>query len=423
VASQHERRAPVITAAWLRSAATQCVFGVLEAGGHTARAVGGSVRNSLLALPVSDIDIATDALPEQTLKLAKAAGLSTIPTGLSHGTVTVMAQGIVFEVTTLRRDVATDGRHADVAFTTDWVMDASRRDFTINALYCDRHGEIFDPLGGLRDLAPLRIRFIGDARQRITEDYLRILRFFRFTATYAADGSFDVEGLRACADLSTGLARISGERIAVELLKLLAAPHAIEAVVAMADSGIFTAAVPIVPHVADTAKLAEIENHLGKTADPLLRLGALGVVSLVDAHKLNGRLKLSTADHKRITATVRNGPLIVPNLSTRDAKALVYRLGVARFIDAVLIAWCRSPRSPDDQAYTDLIALSDSWAAPTLPLNGHDVAAAGVKLGPEIGRTLAALEDEWIASDFQWDRDRLLEALAHYVKRASSPAS
>ena len=219
-----------ISAPWLSATGTQAVFEALEQGGFNARAVGGIVRNTLLGLPATDIDIATDAPPQATMKLARASGLKTIPTGLAHGTITIIAHNTKYEVTTLRRDISTDGRHAEVAFTNDWAADAARRDFTINALYCDRHGTVFDPLGGSADLSPPKIRFIGNPTSRITEDYLRILRFFRFSATFCADGTLDKTGLAAASALSAGLSRISGERIQSELFKLLAAPFAYGAV-------------------------------------------------------------------------------------------------------------------------------------------------------------------------------------------------
>ncbi|MFM9936028.1 MAG: CCA tRNA nucleotidyltransferase, partial [Novosphingobium sp.] len=254
-------RSGPIAAAWLSAPATQAVFEALERGGYGARAVGGIVRNTLLDLPATDIDIATDALPEDTLRLAAAAGLKTIPTGLAHGTVTVISGGAAYEVTTLRRDVSTDGRHAEVAFTADWAADAARRDFTINALYCDRHGEVFDPLGGLADLDPVQVRFIGNAGQRIEEDYLRILRFFRFTATYVAHGVLDPAGLAACTALRGGLARISGERIQAELLRLLAAPHAVGVTRALIGSGVFAALFDVPAELDRLTRMVAIEGR------------------------------------------------------------------------------------------------------------------------------------------------------------------
>ncbi|MBN9263737.1 MAG: CCA tRNA nucleotidyltransferase, partial [Hyphomicrobium sp.] len=223
-------------APWLERPETRAVLSALAAAGHEARIVGGTVRNALLGEPVTDVDIATTATPDETMAAARAAGLDAIPTGVSHGTVTIVAHHVPFEVTTLREDVETFGRHARVAFTADWAADARRRDFTINALYCDANGTISDPLGGLADLAARRVRFIGDARERIREDALRILRFFRFHARYSAE-AIDAEGLAACAAERHLLAKLSAERVRAELLKLLDAPGAARAIAVMAAYG------------------------------------------------------------------------------------------------------------------------------------------------------------------------------------------
>ncbi len=252
------------------------MLGALEAGGAQARIVGGAVRNALLGEPVRDIDIATTAEPVDVVRLAVAAGLKAVPTGLEHGTVTVIVHRTPFEVTTLRRDVETFGRHARVAFTTDWGEDARRRDFTINALYCDAAGTVHDPLGGYGDIAGRRVGFIGDAHERIREDYLRILRFFRFCAEYA-QGAPDAAGLAAAIELRSGLDQLSGERIRAELLRLLAAPRAVETAVVMEEAGILDHALDArLPRSVDVlGRVAEIEAALGRDGDPVLRLGAL----------------------------------------------------------------------------------------------------------------------------------------------------
>ena len=239
---------------WLTRPQTRAVLAALAAKGFAARAVGGAVRNALLGRTVGDIDIATSARPEEVIAAARAAGLAAVPTGIDHGTVTVIADQVPYEVTTLRRDVATDGRHATVAFTDDWEADARRRDFTLNALYCDAEGQVFDPLGGYPDLVAQRVRFIGDAHERIREDYLRILRFFRFTAEYAA-GPPDAAGLAACVSEREGLTRLSAERVRQELLRLLVAPRAAELVRAMQDYGILALVLPAAPRPALLAVL------------------------------------------------------------------------------------------------------------------------------------------------------------------------
>ena len=261
-------------ARWLREASTQRVFAAIDSGGFQARAVGGAVRNSLLGLPVTDIDIATTARPEDVMRLARASGLAVIETGLKHGTVTVIANRRPFEVTTLRKDVETHGRHATVAFTDSWSEDACRRDFTINALYCDADGTVHDPLGGLGDLTARRVRFIGDAAERIREDYLRILRFFRFTAQYS-EGLPDAAGLAACTRERAGLGRLSAERVRQELVRLLVARGVLDAVMAMREHGILAAVLPAAPRPGLLARLVEIEAGQGLDGDVMLRLAAL----------------------------------------------------------------------------------------------------------------------------------------------------
>jgi poly(A) polymerase len=252
--------------AWVKQPGTQALCAVLGLSGYQALFVGGCVRNALLGAPVTDIDIATDALPETVSEIAETAGFRVIPTGIDHGTVTVIASGIHHEVTTFRRDVETDGRHAVVAFTTDIAEDAARRDFTMNALYAEPSGQVIDPLGGINDLRARRVRFVGDARRRIAEDYLRILRFFRFHAVYGdPTHGVDAEGLAACAELAVGIATLSGERIGAEMRKLLGAPNPAPAVAAMAASGVLAQVLP----GADIRALAPLVHLEGDVPPPL----------------------------------------------------------------------------------------------------------------------------------------------------------
>jgi len=404
----HAANAPRLEADWLVAASTQSVFKALERGGFRARAVGGSVRNALLKLPVSDIDLATDAPPDDVLRLAAAAGFKIIPTGLAHGTVTVIAQSQPFEITTLRRDVATDGRHAEVAFTTDWVADARRRDFTINALYCDADGTIFDPLGGVQDLDPVRIRFIGDARRRIEEDYLRILRFFRFTAVYTAGGVVDADGLAACTALRDGLARISGERIQAELLKLLVAPHAGAVTAALVASGVLRALVDAEPHASDLARLIAIEERLGLTPDPVRRLAALAVVTSTDASALDRRLKLSAKDRGRLNCSAAHAGELSPQLDERQLRVCAYRWGMPSYEDAALHGWARSGAGVDDAGWFGVASLASRFTPPEFPISGRDLVALGYPAGPGVGETLERLEAGWIAGGFQLDRNELI---------------
>jgi poly(A) polymerase len=402
--------ARIDSAPWLQRPQTQAVLGALAAGGHLARAVGGAVRNSLLGLPVSDVDIATTALPEEVMAAAQAAGLGAVPTGLAHGTVTVIADGVPFEVTTLRRDVETHGRHATVAFTDDWMADARRRDFTLNALYCSADGEVFDPLGGHADLMARRIRFIGDAGERIREDYLRILRFFRFNARFG-EGTPDSEGLAACVRERAGLAILSGERVRAELLALLAAPRGIELVGTMFDYGLLPAILGAAPRPPLLGRLAAIEARLALPPDAILRLAALGVEVAEDAERLQERLRLSNAEADTL-AHAAERELGVSPPGERAARAALYASGPERFRQQVLLAWTRSGAASGDAAWGACFALSERWQAPAFPISGADVLAHGIPAGPRVGELLRALEAWWIERDFAPDAAMLRARLA-----------
>lgn len=387
---------------WLARRETQAVFAALGAKGFAARAVGGAVRNALLGLPVTDIDIATTARPEQVIAAARAAGLVAVPTGIAHGTVTVLANHVPHEVTTLRQDVETHGRHATVAFTDDWVADASRRDFTINALYCCADGEVFDPLGAYPDLEARRVRFIGDAGQRIREDYLRILRFFRFTAEYGK-GPPDAASIVACVAEREGLAHLSAERVRQEALRLLVAPRAVELVRAMQDYGVLAYVLPAAPRPGLFARLVAIETKLGFAADAMLRLAALAVEIPEDAERLRDRLRLSNDEHARLARASTPMPDLAPSAPEYNAKASLYAEGEAAYRERVLIDWMLSGDAPESTAWHDRLALPERWQPPRLPLGGADVMALGVPAGPRVGELLRALEDWWIAGDFAAD--------------------
>lgn len=410
-----QQRPPSLNGApWLESAGTRAVIGAMERGGFAARVVGGAVRNALVGAPVKDVDIATTALPQDVIRLAAAAGLGAVPTGLEHGTVTVIASHQPIEVTTLRRDIETFGRHARVTFTTDWAEDAARRDFTLNALYCDADGTVHDPLGAYPDLVARRVRFIGKAEDRIREDYLRILRFFRFTATYA-EGPPDAAGLAASVALAPGLAQLSAERVRAELLRLLGAPRAVEVVAVMADAGLIQALIGDRGDVALLGRLAAIEAALGRDADPLLRLGALaGGGRALTA--LGALLRLSNAESERLARLALPDPAFDPATDEREARAFLYRFGVEAFRDGVLFAWARSAAAPDDSRWRGRFVLPNRWKVPTLPVRGADLLERGLAEGPAIGRVVRAFEDWWIAEDFPHDEARLAHALSDLVK-------
>jgi poly(A) polymerase len=403
---------------WLVRAETRAVFAALSARGFEARAVGGAVRNALLGRPVVDIDIATPARPPEVIAAAEAAGLTAVPTGIAHGTVTVVANHVPYEVTTLREDVETHGRHATVAFTGDWAADARRRDFTLNALYCDAAGDVFDPLGGYSDLAARRVRFIGEARERIREDYLRILRFFRLTAEYG-EGPPDLEGLVACVREREGLVRLSSERVRVEMLRLLVAPRGPELVRTMFDYGLVTLvlAAAVRPTLLD--RLAAIEVSLGRDADAILRLAALVVEVAEDADLRRDRLRLSNEEHTRLARAGMRTPVIDPTEPESAARACLYAEGAAVYRDRVLLAWARSGAAAEDRDWRNRYALPERWQPPRFPLGGEDVMALGVSAGPRVGKLLRDVEAWWITSDFAAD-ERSLRAKLRELASATT---
>jgi tRNA nucleotidyltransferase/poly(A) polymerase len=402
-------------AEWLKRPQTACVFSALSTDGAVIRAVGGAVRNALLGLPVTEVDLATTALPERVMALAKAAGLKAVPTGIEHGTVTVIADGTPFEVTTLRRDVETHGRHATVAFTEDWGEDAKRRDFTLNALYADRDGTVFDPLGGYCDLIAGRVRFIGNAEARIKEDYLRILRFFRFNAYYGK-APLDAEGLAACVRLRAGLSQLSAERVAGELRRILIAPRAVRTVEALFDYGLLTEVLGGAPRMMRFARLVAAEKALGITPDPALRLAALGVFVAEDAQRLAQRLRLSNAEQAVLLLGANDHERIeLPGEAA--ARRSLYKLGPCSFESHVLLAVADEGVAPDDVRWQQALRLADRWQVPEFPLRGSDITALGDVKGPEIGEMLRTLEAEWVASDFTLDREALLAKAKHLLNR------
>ena len=379
---------------WLEASATRAVMAALEAAGGPgcARFVGGCVRNSLLGQPVDDIDIATLLTPDRTMAALKAAGLRAVPTGVEHGTVTGVSERRPYEITTLRRDVETDGRRAVVTFTQDWADDAARRDFRLNALYADAEGQVFDPTGGgMDDAAAGRIVFVGQAETRIREDYLRILRFFRFYAWYGR-GAPDAAGLAACAALKDGMAQLSAERVSKELLKLLAAPDPRPAVRAMDETGVLAQVLPQVQPLTLFQALCDV------TDDPVLRLSALLPAEAGAAAAAAARLRLSNADRDRLIAAVAEGPVVAPDMAPAQARAALYRLGRVAFEDR--LARAEAAGGGDGGA---LRALAADWTPPRPPVNGRDLARLGVPPGPETGRLLKAFEDGWIADDFPVD--------------------
>ncbi len=434
------------SAQWLAAPATQALFVALEDAGFDARAVGGCVRNTLMGQRVADIDIATTALPDDVMTCAMNAGFSCHPTGIDHGTVTVVSRGVAFEVTTLRRDVETMGRRAVVAFTTDWAEDAQRRDFTMNALYCDRHGQLFDPLDGIGDLAEQRVVFIGDARERIREDFLRILRFFRFFAIYARGAADDV-GLSACVAERDGLSLLSAERIRDELLKILSARRALDAVSLMNETGILSRSLAQpddaarfdgAAGLAALARLASIERNLGRKPDALLRLGVMFLAARADdadatviggatselgqpdapaegcqARELARILRLSNKDRDRLVGVLTAVGVVSERFESRALRAGAYRIGKQAVSDGLLALEALRLPSPNKVQGADVGQRTDElakalsyiagWPVAQMPFKGSDLAGMGVSPGPQMGAILKQFENWWVDEDFPDD--------------------
>jgi poly(A) polymerase len=406
-------------AAWLKHGEVARLLALLDRDGEEARVVGGAVRNTLLHLPVGEIDVATTALPEEVMRRVEVAGWKAIPTGIEHGTVTVVIDGKPFEVTTLRRDIETYGRKAKVVFGRDWTEDAQRRDFTINALSAAADGKVYDYVGGIADIAARRVRFIGDAEKRIAEDYLRILRFFRFHAWYG-EGAPDAAGLHACIRARAGLEMLSRERVRMELLKLLLAPHATPTLAVMAETGLLGTVLGGVPLLASFENMAKVEAASGLEASSIRRLGALGVTVKEDAERLVQRLRLSNAEGERLLA-LEHWPQLSPARGEKAARAQLYHLGPQAFADCVLLAWSRSDAGVMNQAWRELASLPQRWTAPDFPLEAADFIRRGIAAGPALGATLRAAEQAWIAADFPADR-AVIEAIADQVVRAAASA-
>ncbi|RXF73525.1 CCA tRNA nucleotidyltransferase [Hansschlegelia zhihuaiae] len=382
-------------AGWLKRRPLADLLAALDRDGEEARVNGGAVRDALLGLTPLDVDIATTALPEETVRRVEAAGWKAVPTGLAHGTVTAVVDRRPFEVTTLRRDVETDGRRAVVAFTRDWAEDAMRRDLTINGLYLSRDGQVHDHVGGLADLRAGRVRFIGSARDRIREDYLRTLRFFRFHARFAR-GPIDPEGFAAAIAERDGLARLSAERVRAELLKLLVAPRAPETVAVMAGAGLFAPLIGGVPRPSRLARLAALDAD---APDALLRLAALNQVVREDAERLKSRLRLSRREADRLAA-IGDGGGPDPADGEQAARLALYCLGREAFRDRLTLAWAESGAPPDSAGWRSLLTLADRWTPPKFPVTARELLALGTPEGPLVGETLRCLEELWLLGDF-----------------------
>ncbi|WP_296600144.1 CCA tRNA nucleotidyltransferase [Phenylobacterium sp.] len=398
---------------WITAPETQAVFDALEAegGADCARFVGGCVRNALVGRGIDDIDIATTLTPDSVTRALAKASLRAVPTGIDHGTVTAISNHRPYEITTLRRDVSTDGRRATVAFTDDWEQDAQRRDFTLNALYARRDGTIFDPTGhGVADARAGRIVFVGDAEQRLREDHLRNLRYFRFYAWFGKAPP-DAAAVAACTALKDGVEGLSAERVSKEMLKLLAADDPRPAVRLMAQAGVLDVVLKGPGDLDRLDALVEIETDQLFTCDPVLRLAALLPDDQLAAGRLAERLRLSNADRDRVVAALSPTPILKSWMSPREIRREVYRAGRATFRDRAILAWARSPRTATTMQWRGLIALAEGWTPPALPLTGQEVMNAGVPKGPLVGEVMREVEAWWIDNDFLDDKLSVIEKL------------
>lgn len=408
---------------WLSDRNLQRLLSALGENGEEAMIVGGAIRNALLGSTVTDIDIATTTLPGETMRRAKAIGFKPVPTGIDHGTVTVVAGGRPFEVTTLRADIETFGRHARVAFGRDWKADAERRDFTMNALYAEAGGTIVDLVGGLADVESRTLRFIGDPEARIREDFLRILRFFRFFAWYG-EGRPDAEGLKACARLKDGLMNLSAERVWSEMKKLLSAPDPSRALLWMRQAGVLGMVLPEGEKwgIDTIHALTKAETDLDWAPDPLFRLEAILPPDAARMKELGKRLKLSRAEADRLVKWALAQPVrpstteagLAGRLYRGDAKAIGDRLRLA-------LVSARDRAVEDDGAlveaggYSRLLAFLAKWERPLFPVSGDDLRGLGFKQGKDLGEALAGLEAEWIETGFMLDRATLMARAAEKI--------
>jgi poly(A) polymerase len=404
---------------WMSAAETKVVITALTAEGADVRFVGGCVRDSVLNRPVRDIDIATHDPPERVMALLEKGGLRAIPTGIAHGTVTAAVGKAHFEITTLRCDVETFGRHARVEFTNDWTEDAARRDFTINAMFCRPDGMVFDPFDGLADLGAGRVRFVGDPMRRIDEDVLRLLRFFRFHAHYGRPPA-DIAALAACRSQAFKLPSLSGERVSGEIFKLLEAPDPGAVLHLMRGEQVLPHILPEANDIGRLRVLTFLESrgivHPVVAPDPLRRLAALLPSDAAKARDVANRLKLSNHQSDRLVAMVTPDHTPDQNTDMPTARRMLHHTGTDLFRDRVLLAWAGrkaidAHMPGDSDHWRRLLDLVETWRPVSLPVKGRDVMALGVPSGPRVGAILTDLERWWESSDFRPGRDEALEKL------------
>jgi poly(A) polymerase len=398
----------------MREPATRAVLAALNEAGIAARFVGGCVRDALLKRPIADIDLATPARPEEVMAALEKARIKAVPTGIAHGTVTAVVPPRHFEITTLRRDVETYGRHAKVAFDADWAEDAARRDFTINAIYLDPDGTLHDPVGGLADLAAHRVRFVGEAAKRIAEDVLRVLRYYRFEARFGT-GRGDAKARAACRAAVPLLPRLSAERVASELLRLLAVPNPVPVLRIMVQDGVLAAILSEARRLDRLERLIALEPQ----PDPLRRLAALLDTNAAGTAAIAERLRLSNAERERLAGLARPWPLN-PAADARAQRRAVYDLGAERYRDLALLlaaeGLIEKPR------LAELLDLAARWKPPRFSLKGRDVTALGIRPGPGVGQLLIEVRQWWEEADFAPDRAACLDHLRQIIEAGRRPA-
>jgi len=395
---------------WMQSDDVASIFAAFPKG--TLRFVGGCVRNALMGVEVGDIDLATPLDPKDVAAALDKAGIRYVPTGIEHGTLTAVIGKKPFEITSLRKDVKTDGRRAVVAFTTDWAEDAQRRDLTINALYADLGGTVFDPTGqGLDDLKAMKFRFVGDADARVQEDYLRILRFFRFLAWYGGDAKVDAGALKACRENRRGLKKLSAERVWSELKKLLLARNPSRSVRIMLTNEILETLLPEASNAEGLSKMVSLESREALEPDPLLRLMAMSAREPLQMALLCKRLKMSSKETKRLRAWSDSSVALDPHANDSEKLKAIYFAGKQVVIDRARVRAAGEDDTLISSRWMSLADLAMGWTPPEFPLSGKDLKAAGVEPGPKMGKVLEALTALWVRSGFTADRDKLLMAL------------
>ena len=399
------------TSPWLQSEAVRQILDVLPEG--STRFVGGCVRNALMGEPIGDIDMATQLKPEEVQAIMEAAGIRTVPTGIAHGTLTVVIDHHPYEITTLRKDVETDGRRAVIAYTDNWAEDAQRRDFTVNALYADGDGKVFDPTGeGIVDLSVRKFRFVGDADMRVREDYLRILRYFRFLAQYCGDGKIDAEALRACRENRAGLKSLSAERVWSELKKILSAADPVRAVRIMQTNEVLETVLPEASNSEGLDLTVQLEQSENMAPNYLCRLMAMSARDELGITRLSKRLKMSKTERERLTGWSGSMAALSTDMDEPSIRKAVYEDGKAAISDRAIVRAAGTADPVLRRRWIKIAEFARNWEKPNFPIRGRDLRRAGIAEGPQMGKTLKALEALWIRSDFQADHKRLMTALS-----------